>query len=61
VPAEGDDEFRRCRLDHPTIVGERRAAEALGPIPGDPFGTVRNSNDVASEIPQDTQIRRVVR
>lgn len=60
VPTECDDEFRRCRLDHPTIVGKWRAAEALGPLAGDPLRTVRNSDDVASKIPQDAQIRRVV-
>ena len=50
VPTECDDEFRRCRLDHPTIVGKWRAAEALGPLAGDPLRTVRNSDDVASKI-----------
>ena len=60
VPAEGNDEFRSRRLDHPAVVGEGRAAKALGTVSGDPFGAVGDPDDVASEIPQDAEISRIV-
>ena len=55
MPAQGDDKFGPRRLDHPTIVGEGRAAEALGARPGDPLVAVGDPDDVASEIAQDAQ------
>ena len=60
VPTERDHKFRPRRLDHLTIVGERRAAEPFGALYGNSLGAVGNADDVAFELPQYPQIRRVV-
>src|SRR5262249_12085527 len=60
MPAERHDKLRPRRLDHPAIVGKRRASEALGAVLDDALVAVGDPDDIASEIAQHAQIRRVV-
>src|SRR4029077_14151979 len=43
------------------IVGERRAAKALGAVLGDPIVAVGDPDDIASEIAQYPKIGRIIR